>query len=424
VVNIDGSLTSEDSLFNDWFNDVSYASIQRALNQLIMNDEVQSILLHIASPGGDAAGIEEASNAIMAAATVKPVVAYADPALSAGMWLAASAAEVYSSKMGQTGSIGAITSAVSYAERLKKDGVEVFVARSAPKKALNHPAEPLSEAGKQSMRDKVAALGDFFIEFMVRNRPNLNLADAKNTWASGDTFFGQQALEYGLIDGIKLSSAALIAELNEQAYNQSTPTPGAPNMPKRIVLSSQPDLDLARIALGLAPDGTPIQATTEPAPTPEQDEGEDDEPSVAGTPTQASAEPASLLADPLAAYLKEEIASLKVVNAELVAKIADLQPLQGQLQTSESVIAHLRPVAEAAVNRLSIGLGHRPSKLEHVPADMLAAMFNDLQAELMALPAGRQTAEPTVDTIEGDSGPETLAQQRLRLVPSRTAAGR
>jgi len=64
---------------------------------------------------------------------------------------------------------------------------------------------------------------------------------------------------------------------------------------------------------------------------------------------------------------------------------------------------------------LAIGLGHRPMALEALPADVLAKTFTELHTELMGLPAGRQSAEPAVDVIEGEQ-PNTLMQQRLRLV--------
>jgi hypothetical protein len=192
-------------------------------------------------------------------------------------------------------------------------------------------------------------------------------------------------------------------------------------MSKRVItLSAIPDLSLARVAMGLTPEGAPIAPiqAAEPTSTPDPTSEPKPEPET----ILATLETTTQAGDQFTAYLKDEIAALKAANLDLQTKLTELAPLQGQLQTANATVDHLRPVAEAAVNRLSIGLGHRPSKLEHMPADMLSSMFQDLQGELMKLPVGRQTAEPEIDTIEGDSGPETLAQHRLRLVPSAVAA--
>lgn len=420
VLNIKGSLVNDESYFNLWFGDLAYATIQRAINQLLQDDSVANIVLSLDTPGGDAQGVEELGQFIKDASRIKPITAWASTALSAGYWLAASADQIYTSKMGQTGSIGAITTVMSYYERLRNDGIDPFVARSSPKKAIPHPAEPLTDAGKSVVQARVNQYGEFFIENIVRNRPALSYSGAKTSWASGEVFFGEKALNLGLVDGLKLSLSQL---LNEKilAHNSQINS-GAQPMAKKLILA---DLAAARISMGLDPEtAAPVIAASE-GPGDEEDTDEDDgevaasagsPPSDPGTPVAAV-----LMAsdDGLSAYLKEEVTTLKAEVATLKTELATFALTNAQLQAAEAAIGHLRPVAEAAVQRLSIGLGHRPSKLEHLPADMLASTFTDLQAELMALPAGRQTAEPSVDTLDGDVQRDTLAQHRLRLVPAR-----
>jgi signal peptide peptidase SppA len=407
LVNIKGTLVNDESPISMWFGDLGYQTVQRAINQLLEDESVSSIVLNLDTPGGDAQGVEELGEFIKAASTVKPITAWASTALSAGYWIAASADKVYTSKMGQTGSIGAIATVMSYYERLRESGVEPFVARSAPRKAIPHPAEPLSEAGKKSVQDRVNAYGNFFVENVARNRPTLSYANAKSTWATGETFFGEQALNLGLVDGIKQSISQLIGE-QIQVHNQQI-TPGAPTMAKKLILT---DLEAARVSMGLDPEtAAPIEPQL----------AADPEPKTEPTPEPvAASEPAAPSQDGLATYLKEEIATLKQENATLKAELQTQAQLKTDLNAHQAQVAHLRPVAEAAVTRLAIGLGHRPMALESLPADLLAKTFTDLQAELMALPAGRMSAEPSTDVIEGDQ-PETLMQHRLRLVPQARA---
>lgn len=187
-------------------------------------------------------------------------------------------------------------------------------------------------------------------------------------------------------------------------------------MAKKLVLNSLTDLGAARVSMGLDPEtAAPIEpeltaatttTTTDPAPKPEPTP----EPDAAITA-------AAPLHDGLAVYLKEEIHALKQENTQLKADLQVQAQLKADLNLQQATVAHLRPVAEAAVKRLAIGLGHRPLALEALPADLLAKTFAELQTELMALPAGRQTAEPTTDVIEGATQPDTLMQHRLRLVP-------
>lgn len=186
-------------------------------------------------------------------------------------------------------------------------------------------------------------------------------------------------------------------------------------MATKLILS---DLQAARVSMGLdAETAVPVVLQTPEPDEEDTDTEEEIKPTAAVEPVVATLQ--SSYEDGLSAYLKDEVTALKAENATLKGELAAAAQTANQLQAALSTVNHLRPVAEAAVQRLSIGLGHRPSKLEHMPADLLAETFNDLQAELLAMPAGRQTAEPSVDNIDGQTPPDTLAQHRLRLVPAR-----
>lgn len=426
VVNVRGSLVAEEHWANPWFGDVAYSTITRAVNMLLEDEDVKSIVIAYDTGGGDAQGVQEAGQAISNADTQKPVYAFANVALSAGQWLASSARKTYASQMSQLGSIGAVAAFVGIAPRMKESGYEVFLARSAEKKAVPNRLEPLTEVGKKVLTDSVKTAGGFFVDHMLRARPALSSASSKE-WASGEVFWGQRAVELGLCDGL-MGSVSDLVQLAEAVHNAQTETSTPSNyytkfssggdMAKKLILS---DLGAARVSMGLTPEGTPttpeielvqphvmttgLTATTttpDPAPEPEPD---------------AAITASAPLQDGLSTYLKEELHALKEENAQLKANLQDQATLKADLNLQQATVAHLRPVAEAAVKRLAIGLGHRPLALEALPADLLAKTFAELQTELMALPAGRQTAEPTTDVIEGDQQPDTLMQHRLRLVP-------
>jgi len=422
VVNVHGSLVAEEHWANPWFGDVAYSTITRAVNMLLEDEDVKSVVLNLDTGGGDAQGVQEAGQAISNADTQKPVYSFANVALSAGQWLASSARKTYASQMSQLGSIGAVAAFVGMAPRMKESGYEVFLARSAEKKAVPNRLEPLTDQGRKVLTDGVKTAGGFFVDHMLRARPALSSVSAKE-WASGEVFWGQRAVELGLCDGL-MGSVSDLVQLAEAVHNASTETSTPSNyytqfssggdMAKKLVLNSLTDLGAARVSMGLDPEtAAPIEpeltaTTTTPDPAPEPEPTP--EPDVAIT---ASAP----LQDGFAAYLKEEVHALREENAILKAQLADQTQLKADLNLQQATVAHLRPVAEAAVKRLAIGLGHRPLALEALPADTLAKTFEELRTELMALPAGRQTAEPTTDVIEGAPQPDTLMQHRLRLVP-------
>jgi len=414
VVNIRGHLVAEEHWANPWFGDVAYSTIARALNMLLDDSLVKSVVLNLYTGGGDAQGVQEAGQAISNADTQKPVYAFANVALSAGQWLAASARKIYASQMSQLGSVGAVSAFVGMAPLMKEAGYEVFMARSAEKKAVPNRLEPLTDQGRKILTDSVKTAGGFFVDHMLRTRPVLSSVSAKE-WASGEVFWGQRAVELGLCDGL-MGSVSDLVQLCEAVHNAVTETPSTSNpytqfssgdvMAKKLILS---DLGAARVSMGLDPEtAAPIdpQLAAAPASTPAQDQ----------TPEPGAVAASAAPQDGFSTYLKEEIAELKAENAKLKADLQDQASLKADLNVHQAMVAQLRPVAEAAVSRLAIGLGHRPMALEALPADVLAKTFTELQTELMGLPAGRKSAEPVVDVIEGEQ-PNTLMQQRLRLVP-------
>ena len=123
-----------------------------------------------------------------------------------------------------------------------------------------------------------------FSEHVISMRPTkLSLTGSKETWASGDTFFAEAAVQIGLADGPVISISELIYELN--AINQSQTQSGDSQMAKQIVLKDE--LERARLAAGAAEDSTPEQKTSEvteePAVDPSLQAGgeEDDTPDPA-----------------------------------------------------------------------------------------------------------------------------------------------
>jgi len=216
IVSVAGPMSRETSFFTMISGGAGYDAISEALSMLATDDECSSIVLAVDTPGGDANGIYELSEVIKQVDTIKPVVAWASGgALSAGYWLATSAREFYTSKMAEIGSIGAISSFTSIARMLKEDGIDVHVARSGKYKALLNPMEPISAEGKKDLQERTEYLHRVFADAVVANRPALAGRD-RATWAEGQTFFAEQAIDMGLVSGPPLSLSEILGKLETQ----------------------------------------------------------------------------------------------------------------------------------------------------------------------------------------------------------------
>lgn len=440
IINISGGMTSEESIFNNWFGMVGYPTVTRALNMLLDEESVSDIVMTYATPGGDADGIGEASDAILSADRIKPVYAWTgSEALSAGYWLASSARKIYSTKVAQTGSIGAITTFMSRARMLKENGIDPLVVRSAPKKAVPHPYEPISSAGRDKLKSTVDFFHGLFSEHVASRRTQLSLEGSKESWASGETFFGQQALEMGLVDGPLQTVDTLISRLIT-AHNDSI-TSGDSQMAKRFVLSGE--TDRASILAGVPLSSVAFEEQDAAAPSAaapsdgegdsDADEGGEPTPLAASGETAGEGEGADSLTQPesqeeaasvaagatsgskdvmLEAFLGQ-IKELRAENAQLSEQLTrlkiDAEKLGGQLESYKA----LAPLMCTAIERLEIGLGHRKSDLSSATPEQLEKTYNGLYSELMGLPTGRKSTPASEDQPAGLSASERVVAERL-----------
>jgi capsid assembly protease len=207
-----------------WFGP-GYDSILEAFRGAMSSDEIGAVLLHIDSPGGDAAGMAECVRAMIKAkrAAKKPVVALADEsAYSAAFALTLAADETYLPETGGVGSIGCLCVAMDLTEAVRKAGVNAVVVRSGPKKAQGHPLIPLDETTLADMQSRVDGLANVFAQLVAESRGG---SAAKWLRLKGACLFGDAAVKAGLADGI-LSFDEVMAGLIARV-SASVPLDGA-----------------------------------------------------------------------------------------------------------------------------------------------------------------------------------------------------
>lgn len=412
IITIDGALTSDESFYNLWFGDVAYPTIATAINMLLSDQEIRSIVTAWSSPGGDASGIADLGTFMKDAGKVKPIHAWTgQAALSAAYWAAACCKTVRASDLGETGSVGAIMQFTSIARRLQEDGVDVHLERSGKYKALLQPTEALSEAGKELMQEKVTKLHSFFIDHIEAARPKL-----KNTprpqWAEGKTYFAEEAIQIGLVDGPPISLSGLVAQLQRANDKSAQAQPRGMNMAKQVLLNPQA---AAQLASGVPieelkdkptevelTDGEPGEDTTQ-IPDSEGDEGSElnvsDAPSTPTTPAVAEVG--------LTAYLKEKVTDLET---QLHQARSALTKSEDQLTTLKGVEDVLAPIVVEATQRLQVALGQAPATLKGFPSRTLAETYSATKQEFEKRFKTGRVSEGAAD---GDRQGRSLAELRL-----------
>jgi ClpP class serine protease len=109
--------------------------------------------------------------------------------------------------MSVVGSIGVIAVHQEFSKQLAAAGVTVKVLRAGKYKALATPVEPLSSAAEAQMQARLDAVYQVFVEHVAESR-GVTFAQA-DKMAQGREFFGREALDAGLVDGITTLGAVI-----------------------------------------------------------------------------------------------------------------------------------------------------------------------------------------------------------------------
>ncbi|WP_250294724.1 S49 family peptidase [Wolbachia endosymbiont of Oedothorax gibbosus] len=205
VIPIHGILTKKSEAFDDVLGMTSYEKIREKIEEALIDEEVETIILDIDSPGGEVNGIFDLSDFIYEARTKKRIVAIAnDDAYSAAYAIASSAEKVFVSRTSGVGSIGVIASHIDQSEFDEKQGVKYTTVFAGKRKNDLNPHEPITSESLESLEGEVNRLYEMFVQLIARNR-NLSMERIKSTEAG--LYFGEKAIEIGLADGITIFSS-------------------------------------------------------------------------------------------------------------------------------------------------------------------------------------------------------------------------
>jgi len=186
----------------------SVLDIEDDLLTAVSDPAVERIVLDIDSPGGSSDGVIELSDLIYSLRGQKEIIAYANGQMcSAAYWLGSSADKVYASRGAMVGSIGVYAVIDDYTHRNWNEGIKTEVIKAGKNKAAGHPDKPFTEEDRKVIQEEVNKVYDLFVESVARNR-GMSVDNVLKI-ATGDVFLGKDAVENGLVDGIKTFGALL-----------------------------------------------------------------------------------------------------------------------------------------------------------------------------------------------------------------------
>lgn len=195
VLPVKGVITKE-----DFCGEMGTKTRDQKLKEFDSDPSIGAVILDIDTPGGSAAYLQNISETI--AGMSKPVIAYySSMCASAGYYIASRADKIFaSSKADTVGSIGTMIQLMGDNPNKEKESMYVVHTIYATKSTdKNKPYEEALKGKYDLMRSQVLdPHNEFFLESVKAGRPDVN-----ESALTGKIFFTEEAIQLGLVDGIK-----------------------------------------------------------------------------------------------------------------------------------------------------------------------------------------------------------------------------
>ncbi|MEM7424048.1 MAG: signal peptide peptidase SppA [Pseudomonadota bacterium] len=172
-----------------------------AIEDLIDDDDVKALIIHVNSPGGAVVASENLYEMLREVAAEKPTVTLMNEYAASGGYVASLAGDYIVARGNTlTGSIGVVSQIPEFSELFETLGIGITKVKSAPLKAEPSYTEAPSP---EALEAQASIVSDMFIWFrdLVAERRGIS-GTALEDVADGRAFTGRQALDLGLIDAL------------------------------------------------------------------------------------------------------------------------------------------------------------------------------------------------------------------------------
>lgn len=408
LYDIKGKMLSSGNWITQFLGIPTYDEIANTLAQMAEDEEVEQVLVHMDTPGGNVAGISDVSDAWRRLNAVKPITVHTPGILaSAGIWIASNSSKIYASETADVGSIGVIIQHLSYQEALKKEGIDVTQIKSAPMKHIGSPAKNLTTEDKEYLQKKVDESDALFKKQLYTTRPQI-LTEA----FSGATFSASESQRLGLIDGV-MTFSAVFEQLSASAGSDNNLSYKEEFSMKRKVTQAMAE---AAISAGADPNSLEIvsQESYDTLTPEERTAVEETAEITEDVETEASVVEEEEV-NPLTAQVEELTTELASANSQVEVLTVQVADLTGKLEKSAS--DPLRMIAEDRIQHLRVALGLSKIDLGAFSTESIIADYNALNEQFTKLykPGGHAPAKKTEKPTEQPKV-TSIESARLRAV--------
>lgn len=177
--------------------------IQHAIAQAAAAKEVKTLILDLATPGGQVTGIPEIAATVRNVTQMRGKTVYAftdERCCSAGYWIGSQADEFYTTPSATVGSIGTYLAWLDESVKMQLEGVRLEFFGAGKHKGMGLPGKPLSQEDRALLQGKVEEINGWFTGAVTAARPKVS-----EETMQGQTFNGPEAVARHLADGMVAS---------------------------------------------------------------------------------------------------------------------------------------------------------------------------------------------------------------------------
>ncbi len=204
VLNFDGDIRASD-----------VASLRETISAVltIARPEQDEIVVKLESGGGmvHSYGLAASQLQRITSKQINLTICVDEVAASGGYMMACTANKILAAPFAIVGSIGVVAQVPNFHRLLKKNDIDFEVLTAGEyKRTMTVFGENTDEGRKKFVHD-LNETHDLFKDYIHQQRPELDLSEVAN----GDVWYGMQAVDLGLIDGIKTSDEYLMEACDE-----------------------------------------------------------------------------------------------------------------------------------------------------------------------------------------------------------------
>lgn len=203
-------------------------SLREEINSILQIATAQDeVVVVLESPGGVVSGYGLAASQLLRLRErgIKVTVCVDEVAASGGYMMAVTGHQILAAPFAIIGSVGVVAQVPNFNRLLKRYDVDYKEYTAGEFKRTVSIFGEITPAGEQKFKEQLEDTHVLFKEFVQKHRPRLDVTKI----ATGEYWYGERALQLGLIDAIKTSDDYLLEKIAEKKsvfeinYKQKTP---------------------------------------------------------------------------------------------------------------------------------------------------------------------------------------------------------